>query len=834
MVEKIIDVFSNTKTYDIALMTTFNFDIGFFERAILNRLYENNVKKISLFVDSYELNKTLSESTHTSIGKKYIVNPIEMQKSFHPKIILLLGQASAKLVISSANITVSGYLRNSEIFNVFEYDDKHQENLKVIRSAISFFEQLNARSFHQDEALLDEIKELIYYGKTSINDDLFLLHNLDDSILTQITEIVEEVSEIDIAVPYYDNFAYALERLHTSYPDAKLNLYLQQKKSKFPLNHKKDSFINSILVFDECNNSSSFYHGKVFRFITTNSTYFLYGSANCTRSALTNATKDNGNVECCILEKGTKDDFNTFFDCFNISNDIGDLQCELLSFDNENNFNFFYRYGSLNNDLVLNIGYKKRIDTIEVFYGDTKLNYAYKGGSLVISASPDEFLDTDLIELSIKYDDKQEQIKCWYTDIVTLNFNRVKMSDEALYSATLYNEDDEKYLEDVKTILKAMSMSLDDAIKEKILIEKIKNSKKESSDDYDDEEGIISYVIPEASEIAQYHKYEYIDKYFKVSCFKSFNNLFKLHVSKNQHIDADTVWNKIEIKEREPRSAEYRFKNFVKSRVRQMLNPEFIAYVPFEHYVFCVNTILNIFDKYTLKEYVKDMFDYEYLIRTRLSFMEALMSKEIPNNTSEEVINTFFILICQMILESNKQIYKCSLDEVSIEYRHKTILKELNNRFDFRNIMTVYIGAAIDKINETCFLYRSYSDAINAIDELFGYLKKDKLRKLIVADYGPETKIEMNKNITLIYSKTDSIKDYMVPRENTVVELRKYYCNSDEGRFLKIEVKNIAQVPENSGYADVISEDIDFKTNLRTQIIKRKNGIIDKPRRSKV
>ena len=139
MEEKILDVFSKSKNYDIALMTTFNFDITFFERSILNRLYENNIKKVSLFVDSYELNKALSEISSTSIGRKYIVNPIEMKEAFHPKVILLLGQSCARLVVSSANITVSGYLKNNEIFNVFDYNDAHPENAKLINTAIKFF-----------------------------------------------------------------------------------------------------------------------------------------------------------------------------------------------------------------------------------------------------------------------------------------------------------------------------------------------------------------------------------------------------------------------------------------------------------------------------------------------------------------------------------------------------------------------------------------------------------------------------------------------------------------------------------------------------------------------
>lgn len=265
-----------------------------------------------------------------------------------------------------------------------------------------------------------------------------------------------------------------------------------------------------------------------------------------------------------------------------------------------------------------------------------------------------------------------------------------------------------------------------------------------------------------------------------------------------------------------------------------MLNPEFIAYVPFDHYVFCVNTVLSVFDKYSLKEYVKDMFDYEYLIKTRLSFMEALLSKEIPSDASEEVKNTFLILICQMILESNKQIYKCDMDESLMVYRHKSILKELNNRYGFRSVLAEYVGAAIDKINETYYLYRSYADAIKDVDAIFGYATVDELVKIIKADYGSGATIVIDTDKVLISAKTDTIKEFMIPKENTIVELKKYYSNSGEGRFLEIKVENIAPLPANSRYAYIITEDIDFKTLSRTHKITRRNGTVDKPTRTKV
>ena len=50
----ILDLLRKSKKYDIALMTTFNFEIAFFERNILNKLYDNGIRKVSLFVDNKE------------------------------------------------------------------------------------------------------------------------------------------------------------------------------------------------------------------------------------------------------------------------------------------------------------------------------------------------------------------------------------------------------------------------------------------------------------------------------------------------------------------------------------------------------------------------------------------------------------------------------------------------------------------------------------------------------------------------------------------------------------------------------------------------------------
>ena len=51
----LLDILQKSVGYDIALLTTYNFDIRLFEQAILNSLFANNVRKVSVYVDAEEL-----------------------------------------------------------------------------------------------------------------------------------------------------------------------------------------------------------------------------------------------------------------------------------------------------------------------------------------------------------------------------------------------------------------------------------------------------------------------------------------------------------------------------------------------------------------------------------------------------------------------------------------------------------------------------------------------------------------------------------------------------------------------------------------------------------
>ena len=63
----ILDVLDMSKGYETALLSTFNFEIEFFEKAILSRLIRNSIRKISVFVDAKELSKALINARSGSL-----------------------------------------------------------------------------------------------------------------------------------------------------------------------------------------------------------------------------------------------------------------------------------------------------------------------------------------------------------------------------------------------------------------------------------------------------------------------------------------------------------------------------------------------------------------------------------------------------------------------------------------------------------------------------------------------------------------------------------------------------------------------------------------------
>ena len=499
--KRILDEISNSKGYSIALLTTFNFEISYFERTILNSLYDKNIRNIELFVDADELEKAISESIDNNLNKKYIANPIRINSAFHPKVVLLLGEEKAKLIVASANIKTSGYTLNNEIYNVFEYNKDNTDNINLINDAISFFERLNDMSYYQDTKLFKMIDDLLYRHRKSDNNDIKLIQNLDTSVLDQIKEIItDKVISIDIAVPYFDNELLGYRDLSQVFNCNDINIYLQNGLSTFPVDfNNENSVVNDGNIYTylklKNNGKKNFYHGKVFRINTINSSYILYGSSNCTLSALSKTYHNGGNVECNILEIGQKTDFDYFFDNFEIET-FEELTCNILEYEPKEKINFSFKYGIKKEDIKLYLSYRNKIDNLQIRIGEKDLNYEYIDNELIgtIDKSTADELN-NIFDINIIENDAQEVIRCWYFDIDTVE-NYRNAERKTSFDDIDVDEDMEKYREHMELIVRTLALTKDE-YSEHIKLQKMLNKKSnlENQEDLDEDEIDDDFIV---------------------------------------------------------------------------------------------------------------------------------------------------------------------------------------------------------------------------------------------------------------------------------------------------------------------------------------------------
>ena len=165
--------------YHTAIITSFNFDIAYFDSKILPKLEMNNTKNIILFIDQKEFEKSIERINNSYIGKKYHVVPFKMNSSFHPKLFLMLGDDIAKLIIGSINQTHKGYMSNQEIFNVYEYDkNENIKNLSIIQKAVEFIKKLIEKCETKDE-IVYLLNNLYYLDFKSEQEDTYFLDFYD-------------------------------------------------------------------------------------------------------------------------------------------------------------------------------------------------------------------------------------------------------------------------------------------------------------------------------------------------------------------------------------------------------------------------------------------------------------------------------------------------------------------------------------------------------------------------------------------------------------------------------------------------------------------------------
>ncbi|MBR6207461.1 MAG: hypothetical protein IKQ69_00490 [Oscillospiraceae bacterium] len=816
--------------YQYALLTTYNFEIGFFESFILNSLLSNGVKTVSVFVDGKQLVAALENAKDSFIGKRYVVNPIRMDAAFHPKLLLLLGQNIAKLYVSSANLTTSGICINNEIVNEYVYDANHPENLKVISQAITLFEKLDKLSYGLDENLFTDIRQLPYYGKTNVNQSMFLMDNIDEPILDQIQRVVQTTESIDIAVPYYDNSLSVVEELINRYQNASIKIWLQNGKSRFPMWKTADRrftikpYRGLVSVNDgksyECD---SFYHGKVFRFRCADKSYILYGSANCTKSALSLSYRTGGNIECDILEVGEPAEFEGFFDGF--IEDATELTCDNLNDEPVAYPTIHFMYGTTSkSETKLFFGYSKAPQQLSVFISETMLPFTIGNNRIEVTIDPDLLSGLpEVFSVSFSSDMGKEEVKCWVLYKDYLDLFRLPDETGGIFTFEIDSADD-KYLQDRYALLSAYSLSVEGILREAEIERHFQRNVVElDPENNDDDDGIIDY-IPPSIDIIRQHKIIGRIRHIEAVFRDSFSNW----ITTASQMAHGKTGNGSTLPPVEPTHVnldqDQSFIRFVKAQYKKLMNPDYQSKVDPERFYSVMLAFFEIFDKYTVfsgKEPEEMLIGPLFAAEAKTKLLLSIKKMRVLDETSDNLIAlTFLTIIINHLLNAKDR-------DRRIDNANKQLLASIAQDELFRTQGYLQkVVLAVDMLAVRSAQANLMAE-INYVDSLFGYKPLSKIKETIQDEYGKSSQVSINDDQIYVEVTADSISNYMIIREGSLRDINNYV--KMQGRFKSFFVDIVSRgISKGPNPAIRVSYRVsNLPSSVVRQRIYRKNGKIE-------
>jgi len=209
---------------ELALLTTFSFSPVFFELNILPLLAGFSKDDHDPHTEA-DLNKRLkntqvlvaydaSTQPEAKGDFRYGMLPVGVQNGFfHPKLILLAGtlkngQAGAWLLVSSGNLTLSGWGRNREIVGVIQVGAKQAKELIDLTGWLRAYAEKTQRTDGEGSPLklLNQLEQLLPQYKENGDTDLFI--QLPDSpglAETLFAQDAGQTKEMTVVSPFWSD-----------------------------------------------------------------------------------------------------------------------------------------------------------------------------------------------------------------------------------------------------------------------------------------------------------------------------------------------------------------------------------------------------------------------------------------------------------------------------------------------------------------------------------------------------------------------------------------------------------------------------------------------------
>jgi hypothetical protein len=270
--------------FDHALLTTYSFNLRFFEEWVLRALWAAEVRNVVVFVDQYELAQALADRAPSAAGRAYHAVAATVTKAaFHPKVLLVTGRNGVRVCVSSANLTPDGQLRNAE--SIIAFDSQLDGHLRPILDAGDLFRRLSENApAHTTEAIQAALADMP--EDEDAKSGYRFVHNLDEPLI----DIFPRSGATRAIAPYVDADGAAAARLHER---GSLTVIVDAQNIV-----AAEGFFAGPWTVD-AREFSTRLHGKAYEVVTPDGRWALVGSPNLSSPALLQSA-GSGNLEVAV------------------------------------------------------------------------------------------------------------------------------------------------------------------------------------------------------------------------------------------------------------------------------------------------------------------------------------------------------------------------------------------------------------------------------------------------------------------------------------------------------------------------------------------------------
>ena len=301
-----------------SIITAYTAYLPFYENVVLRRLLASGCRYNILLVDARDLALSLEDPNRMPrlAGRNYILVPMRSLGAFHPKIVLLVGEHNARILVGSHNTTLSGFGYNRELTTRIDLGKGFKGDYRPFFQAAWSF--IDAWISHQQEYLSSKLMSAV--RKFSANfapwlqeqeeqhaDLLFLGSTPNGESLWEQTRsyLPEQASQVIVLGPFFDKKGSFLKTMSHELSSPDISVGLDAEDENICLCSLEGlpqgvHFHNASTLSDR----KGYLHAKALYFMdSAGEALLLTGSANPSYPAW-NAGSSNRNAEAVVLHRG--------------------------------------------------------------------------------------------------------------------------------------------------------------------------------------------------------------------------------------------------------------------------------------------------------------------------------------------------------------------------------------------------------------------------------------------------------------------------------------------------------------------------------------------------